>query len=39
VGLDQINWINDYMRTFLLGIVLMTALVINGLLARRQQVR
>jgi ribose transport system permease protein len=39
VGLDQINWINDYMRTFLLGIVLMTALVINGLLARRQQAR
>jgi ribose transport system permease protein len=37
VGLDQINWINDYMRTFLLGIVLMTALVINGLLARRQK--
>jgi len=39
VGLDQINWINDYMRTFLLGIVLMTALVINGLLARHQQAR
>lgn len=39
VGLDQITWINDYMRTFLLGIVLMTALVINGLLARRKQVQ
>jgi ribose transport system permease protein len=37
VGLDQINWINDYMRTFLLGVVLMTALVINGLLALRKQ--
>ena len=39
VGLDQINWIDNFMRTFLLGIVLMTALVINGLLARRQQVQ
>ena len=39
VGLDQINWIDNFMRTFLLGIVLMTALVINGLLARRKQVQ
>ena len=38
-GLDQINWIDNFMRTFLLGIVLMTALVINGLLARRKQVQ
>lgn len=39
VGLDRIAWIDEFMRTFLLGVVLMTALVINGLLAKRQQVR
>jgi ribose transport system permease protein len=39
VGLDQINWIDNFIRTFLLGIVLMTALVINGLLAGRKQIQ
>lgn len=37
VGLDKINWIDNYMRTFLLGVVLLGALVLNGLLARRRQ--
>jgi ribose transport system permease protein len=36
VGLNQISWINDLMRPFLMGVVLMVALVINGLLARRR---
>jgi ribose transport system permease protein len=36
VGLNQISWINDLMRPFLMGVVLMGALVINGLLARRR---
>jgi ribose transport system permease protein len=39
VGLDLIRWIDEDMRTLLLGIVLMTALVLNGLLARRQQLQ
>ncbi len=38
VGLDKINWIDNYMRTFLLGVVLLGALVLNGLLARRRKV-
>jgi ribose transport system permease protein len=37
VGLNRITWINDLMRPFLMGVVLMTALVINGLLARKRQ--
>lgn len=37
VGLADINWVNEFMRTFLLGVVLMMALVINGLLARRER--
>lgn len=36
VGLNQIQWIDDLMRPFLMGVVLMVALVINGLLARRR---
>lgn len=36
VGLNQISWINDLMRPFLMGVVLMVALVINGLLAHRR---
>ncbi|MCY2964501.1 MAG: hypothetical protein NT069_12850 [Planctomycetota bacterium] len=35
-GLNRISGINDLMRPFLLGVVLMVALVINGLLARRK---
>src|SRR5579872_5043040 len=36
VGLDKINWIDSFMRTLLLGFVLLAALVLNGLLARRR---
>ncbi len=36
VGLYKINWIDDLARQMLLGIVLMVALVINGVLARRR---
>lgn len=35
VGLIQIVWINDLARQLLTGVVLMAALVINGLLAKR----
>lgn len=35
VGLARIEWIDDLMRPFVLGVVLMVAMVINGLLARR----
>ncbi len=35
VGLTQINWINDLARQLLMGLVLLTALVINGLLSRK----
>ncbi|RPI81013.1 MAG: hypothetical protein EHM42_11300 [Planctomycetaceae bacterium] len=35
-GLNRITWVNDLMRPFLLGVVLMVALVINGLLARKR---
>ena len=37
VGLDKIRWIDNYMRIFLLGAVLLGALVLNGLLARRRK--
>jgi len=36
VGLFQITWIDDLARQLLTGVVLMVALVINGLLARRR---
>jgi len=36
VGLYQVNWIDDLARQLLLGIILMAALVINGVLARRR---
>lgn len=36
VGLDKITWIDNYMRIFLLGAVLLGALVLNGFLARRK---
>jgi ribose transport system permease protein len=39
VGLADIKWVNEFMRTFLLGVVLLVALVINGLLAQRQRNR
>ena len=35
-GLNRITWVEDLMRPFLLGVVLMVALVINGLLGRRR---
>lgn len=35
VGLNQIRAIDDLMRPFLLGVVLMAALLLNGLLGRR----
>jgi ribose transport system permease protein len=35
VGLMQITWINDLARQLLTGLVLMVALVVNGLLAKR----
>jgi ribose transport system permease protein len=37
VGLDKITWIDNYMRTLLLGAVLLAALVLNGLLVRRRR--
>ena len=36
VGLMQIRWIDDLARQLLTGIVLMVALVINGLLSKRR---
>jgi ribose transport system permease protein len=36
IGLDQIPWIDNFARQFLTGIVLMAALVINGVLARKR---
>ncbi|MBL7132596.1 MAG: ABC transporter permease [Phycisphaerae bacterium] len=36
VGLIQIDWIDDLARQLLTGVVLMVALVINGLLAKRK---
>ena len=35
-GLNRITWVDDLMRPFLLGVVLMVALVINGWLGRRR---
>jgi len=37
VGLIQVDWINDLARQLLTGIVLLFALVVNGLLASRRQ--
>jgi ribose transport system permease protein len=37
VGLNQIEWIDDLARQLLMGAVLMAALVVNGLLAKRQR--
>ena len=34
VGLVQIDWIDDLARQLLMGLVLLTALVVNGLLAK-----
>jgi ribose transport system permease protein len=34
VGLIQVNWINDLARQLLTGLVLLVALVVNGLLAK-----
>jgi len=36
VGLNKVDWIDDQARTLLTGVVLLTALVINGLLGKRQ---
>ena len=36
VGLNQISWIDDLARPLLLGLVLMVALVINGVLSKRK---
>jgi ribose transport system permease protein len=36
LGLNQITWIDDMARQLLMGAVLMTALVINGVLAKRE---
>ena len=36
VGLIQITWIDDLARQLLTGLVLMVALVINGLLAKKR---
>lgn len=36
VGITKIDWIDDFGRIFLVGVVLMIALVINGLLAKRR---
>jgi ribose transport system permease protein len=36
VGLNQITWINDLARPLLMGAVLLVALVVNGVLARRR---
>ena len=35
-GLNRITWIDDLMRPFLLGVVLLVALVMNGLIKRRR---
>jgi ribose transport system permease protein len=36
VGLVQIEWIDELARQLLMGVVLMAALVVNGLLAKRR---
>ena len=35
IGLNQVSWIDDFARQLLMGGVLMVALVVNGLLAKR----
>ncbi len=35
VGLNQISWVPDLLRPFVMGVVLMVALVVNGVLAKR----
>lgn len=37
VGLNKITWINDHARALLMGLVLLAALVVNGLLARKRR--
>ncbi len=34
VGLNQVTWINDLARPLLMGLVLLVALVVNGLLSK-----
>lgn len=36
VGLNQVNWINEMARTLLMGLVLIFALVVNGLLSKKR---
>lgn len=36
VGLNQVTWIAELARPLLMGVVLMVALVVNGLLARKR---
>jgi ribose transport system permease protein len=36
VGLMQVNWINDLARQLLTGLVLLVALVVNGVLAKER---
>ncbi len=37
VGLNKIEWIDPQARTLLMGVVLMSALVINGVLGRKRE--
>jgi ribose transport system permease protein len=37
IGLNQISWIDNFARTLLMGVVLLSALVLNGLLAKRRR--
>lgn len=34
LGLHQVDWINEYARNLLMGIVLLAAMILNGLLAQ-----
>jgi len=36
VGLNQVTWINDLARPLLMGLVLLVALVVNGLLSKER---
>jgi ribose transport system permease protein len=36
VGLNQVTWIDDLARPLLLGVVLMVALVVNGVLSKKR---
>ena len=36
VGLNQVTWINDLARPLLMGLVLLVALVVNGLLSKEK---